>query len=187
MKRTILTAALIAAMGTATFATGNNGDGSKASLVKSPDQTRFNLIYTGAAPGKVQVKVYDEKGRLLRTDKINNVRGFKQPYDMSDLEPGTYKIVVSDSAGETSLLANVLPTEEIAVNKLANNKFQLIYRDSSSEKASVGIYNKNGELLFSEDISFKKGFSKVYDLSKITSGGLTFEVSANHKSRKVSF
>lgn len=187
MKRIILTAALIVAMGTASFASGNERNGSRVVLVKSQTKDVYSLIYADDTPGKVLVKVYDAKGHLLRTDKIQNQKGFKQPYDMKNLPAGTYKLVIWDSRGETSLLATLHSSEEMVVNKLGQNKYQLIYRDDASGSASVGIYSKTGELVFSEDVQFKNGFSKVYDLAAVASAGFTFEVLANNKFRKVSF
>ncbi len=187
MKRTILTAALIAAISTASFATGNGNNGAKATLVNTAQKGKYNLIYTDNTPGDVVVKVYDSKNHLLRTDKIKNKKGFKQPYDMKNLDAGTYRIVVADSEGETSLIAQVGTTEEFAVNRLTANKYQVIYKDWAGSMASVGIYDESGVLVFSEDVEFKNGFSKVYDLSKVTSSGFTFEVSADHKSKRVSF
>ena len=187
MKRIILTAALMVAMGTASFASGNESNGSRVVLVKSQTKGVYSLIYADDTPGKVLVKVYDAKGHLLRTDKILNRAGFKQPYDMKNLAAGNYKIVVSDSKGETSLQAALHSSEEMIVNKVGQNKYQLIYRDDTSGAASVGIYSKTGELVFSEDVQFKNGFSKVYDLTAVTSAGFTFEVLSDNKFRKVSF
>ena len=187
MKSIILTAALIVAMGTASFASGNDSNGSRVVLVKSQTKDMYNLIYADDTPGKVLVKIYDAKGHLLRTDKIQNQKGFKQPYDMKNLAAGNYKIVISDSKGETSLLATLRSSEEMVVNKLGYNKYQLIYIDGTSGAASVGIYNETEELVFSEDVHFRNGFSKVYDLAEVTSTGFTFEVSSENKFRKVSF
>jgi len=187
MKRTILIgAALVAAISTASFAGGNGGKSSKAALVPGKEDGRFNLIYADATPGTVKVKVIDEKGHVLRVDNIENKAGFRQPYNMKDLGPGTYQVLVSDQSGEFTLLARVMETEAMSINKLSDSRFQLVYKDDTSNAATIGIYDEAGELVHTENVKFDSGFSKVFDLSGISSKGFTFEVSSSKNLKRVS-
>jgi hypothetical protein len=187
MKRTIiLSAMLVAAMSTATLAEGNGDKSSKAALIPSQVEGRYNLIYADATPGMVKVKIMDEEGHVLRVDRIDNKRGFKRPYNMTDLGPGTYQVVVSDKDGEFTLMARVQELEEMGVNQLGDSKYQLVYKDPKSNGATIGIFDQTGELVHSESITFNKGFSKVFDLSGISSKGFTFEVSSSNSSKRVS-
>ncbi len=186
-KRTIiLCAMLVAAMSTVSFAEGNGENATKVALVPSQTAGKYSLIYADDTPGVVRVKVLDEMGHILRVDRIQNKSGFKKPYDMSDLGPGNYQLVISDKDGDFSLLARVQEIEEIGVNQLDANRYQLVYKDSHGGDAKIGIFDEEGELIHTERVIFTKGFSKVYDLSSIGSKGFTFEVSSNNSSKRVS-
>jgi len=187
MKRTIILAAgLVAAMATASFAADKGDKSSKAALIPSQTEGKYYLIYADNTPGMVKVKILDEAGHILRVDRISNSKGFRQPYNMKDLGPGTYQMVVTDKDGEFTLMARVQETEEMGVNQLGSNKYQLVYKDTNGHDAKIGIFDQTGELVHSENITFKNGFSKVFDLSGIQSKGFTFEVSSNHSSKRVS-
>lgn len=187
MKRTfILGAVLVAAMSTASFANDNGDKSSKMALIPAAEDGTYNLIYASDAPGTVKVKVVDEQGHVLRVDKIRSTGGFRQPYNMKDLGPGNYQLLVSDRDGDYTLTARVHNAEEIALNQLGSNRFQLVYKDSKSHGATIGIYDQAGQLVHTEEVKFDNGFSKVFDLSGVTSKGFTFEVSANNSSKRVS-
>lgn len=187
MKKTIiLSAVLVAAMSTAVLAVGNGDKSSKVVLIPSQQQDKYNLIYADATPGLVKIKVLDAEGHVLRVDKIQNSGGFRQPYNMKDLGPGNYSLVVTDKDGDMTFQARVQNTEEIALNQLGSNRYQLVYKDQKSSDATIGIYSQSGDLVHSEKVRFERGFSKVFDLSGISSKGFTFEVSSNNSSKRVS-
>jgi len=137
----------------------------------------YKLFYDNDNDGEVKIKIYDEKGRVIRRDKIQNKIGFYKPYNFNSLASGTYKIEVVDDNGTTRKLVNLKNNQqEVAIMHVREGKYQLLLTDPANTSADITIYNQDYEIIHSEKIDFDYGFSKVFDLSGFEQGNFTFEV-----------
>lgn len=112
-------AVIITVMGTA-FANGNGAKKDRAAIIPGNDIT-FKVLYDIDEPTVVRIKIKDENGALVRTDKIKNTEGFMQRYNFSSLKEGKYVVELSDKYGVVSQEVEVKTPVQQATTVLAKN------------------------------------------------------------------
>lgn len=178
MKKTFLTVAFLITVMTATLASGDSSSTARAHVIPAPND-RFKVLYTAPDVTVVNIKLWDERGHLLRYDRIKSKGGFLKPYDFSSVEKGTYFIELIDKYGvlkEQVEVANQANADYMAVKALENNKYKLIVAHENPEPFSVTIYNSDNVVVHKEHHTDRKGFTRTYDLSGMDSGNFTFEL-----------
>ena len=60
----------------------------------------FKVIYDSPGLNKVEVKIYDESGNIVFSEKLNSRSGFIRPYNFEKMPEGDYNISVVDESGE---------------------------------------------------------------------------------------
>ncbi len=156
-------------------------------IERESNKVVYRLVYQSKVEGLVKVSIYNEQGDLLLNDRIVNTSGFARPYNFNALPLGKYTLQIEDASGKVtksiyhgkesvieSSQNSALQIKIEAVEKSA--KYELKVVGNLQEPLYVNIYNANGIVVFSEEISETKSFSKVYDLSKTGLTNMTFEV-----------
>jgi len=187
MKKSLITAAFLTVISAASFAGTKNGttelsNTSKFQVVENTN-CRFDLYYVSESFDNVSVRILDENKKVVNTDKVSDIKAFKRTYNLKGLPTGNYTIEVKNGEGKAEQIVFHNPTKntsfQTTVGKLPNQpRFKVIVGPSSTNKmVSVKIYNDNDQLLMQESIEGTKGFSKVYDLTKLNTKYVTFKLS----------
>lgn len=187
MKRLTLTAAALITVIGAAFASGNGTESVRASVMPF-SETRYKVFYTAAEADVVKIRIRNAAGDLVRMDRIKNEGGFVKPYDLSQLDKGTYTFELTDQHGVITKDVEVSEkaskeTFSMVVNVLEDNKYRLIVDQSEKLPISLTIYNAEGDIIHKEKYSDISGFSRVYDLSKFNSKNFRFEVADGNSSK----
>lgn len=120
MKRILMTlAVIVTVMGTA-LATGNGSKKDRAAIIPGNGET-YKVLYENNEPTIVRVKITDETGTLIRTDKFKSTEGFMQRYDLSSLKEGKYLVELRDKYGVVSEEVEVKSQTTQATKVLAKN------------------------------------------------------------------
>lgn len=152
------------------------------------------LTYSALAKSYPRVYILDAKKNVVFAETITNNYGVLRTYNISSLPEGEYFFEVNDNGIKSiqsiiykkeivntsnSLAIDVIPTQE--------GKFNLICKGVDNKPVYVSIYSKTAGVIYEDVIDYKKDFSRVYDLSKITDKNLIFQVSneSNQVSKEV--
>ena len=185
MKKPIIMAVLLTVISTVSFAfTGTTelSNTSKFQVVENTD-SRYDLYYVSESIDNVTVRILGENGKLINTDKLPSVKAFKRTYNLKGLPSGNYKIEVRNGEGKATQAIFHNPSSVVnlhaIVGQLPNeNKFKVFVAPSSeNKKVEVTIVDGKGQVLKTETISAKEGFSKVYNLNQVKSDQVTFKLS----------
>lgn len=174
MKKLFISALLISAS-ILSFAKGNE---KKVKLISDFNSGSVAVLYTEKSAANVLVKISDQDGKLIQTDRIKSKEGFHRPYDVSKLDKGLYTVEVlenGDLIHESSLL---IDNSKSAVRNLGHDRFQLTFAEKGCQRVAVGIMDSQGNLVHKESVNTTDGFSKVYDLSRLSGEHFTFEVTS---------
>lgn len=190
MKKPIFLAVLLTVFSTVSFAFTSTGttelsNTSKFQVVENTN-SRYDLYYVSESIDNVTVRILDDKGKLINTDKLAAVKAFKRTYNLKGLPAGNYKIEVKNGEGKAAQAIfhnpSVATNLHTIVGQLPNeNKFKVFVAPSNENTVKVSIKDDKGNELLSESIAAKEGFSKVYDLSNVRSRYVTFTLSNNHE------
>ncbi len=186
---------LLMVISTTVLATGNgpkaidkNGD-SKVVLMKGKEPGILKLLYTDKTEKLVRVKIYDPQNHLIHNRQIRNKGGFLRSYDLSQLEKGNYLFKIIDKTGSVTKQVQNYPvldeqTAEVALRQLKDNKKYNLIVDADQASVKVKIFDEDENLIFVETIDSESGFSKTYDLSRVSSNKFIFLVSIGNKTYK---
>lgn len=173
--KTLITLALAASMGLASFANASNENVAALSSVKAKDN-RVN-IYLKEGMGKVKLAILDHDGKRLHSQKVTVKSDVKVPYDLSNLPSGEYHVLIESNLKENNAdyVVYTVETKGRPVNyplmaygeNLDNIGFKLTVIGLEEPGVEVRIMDSKGRTLLKENIDEPKAFEKVYRLEKI--------------------
>lgn len=191
MKKSLLMAVLLTVISTVSFAipgTTELSNTSKFQVVENTD-SRYDLYYVSENVDNVIVRILDKNGKLINTDKLAEVRAFKRTYNLKGLPAGNYKIEVKNGEGKASQAIFHNPTINKSLHSIVGqlpnaNKFKVfVGPNDQNKKVQVKIFDENKQLLIEESMkNVEEGFAKVYDLSKVESNYVTFQLTNGKES-----
>jgi len=186
MRKLTMTVAVLLTVMSIAFASTGDTKSNRATVVKMKDNT-YKVFYTSKEPSVVKIRLRDEKGHFIQTDRIKSEDGFMKPYDLTALKDGNYYFELIDQYGRLSKEVKIEETKNsvLAVKALENKKYQLLVEQCEMEPVKVTILNTKEEVLFNETYQGVKGFSQVFDLSKFSTDSFVFEISDNNSTRIV--
>ncbi len=172
MKKLTILAVLLIVFSATSFAEESKISETSKFQLNAKSDVKYELIYTSENSGAVRVTIYNEWGQRLNSQRIKKAKNFKRTYDFSELTPGNYKIVVSNENGSAHQIITYKVKEarlKTFVSKIPNSRSLKLHVGDfdSSAPVRIRIYDQDNKLLLSEEITSAKGFSKVYNLSKI--------------------
>ncbi len=185
MKKPIIMAVLLTVISAVAFASTGTTALSTTSKFQVVENTnsRYDLYYVSENFGNVTVRITNENGKLINTDKLTGVKAFKRTYNLKGLPAGNYSVEVKNVEGKAtqSIFHNpsIKSSLHSIVGQLPNaNKFKVfVGPNNANSKVRVRIYNDKDELLLKDSMnSVEEGFSKTYDLSDVDSNFVTFKI-----------
>ncbi len=187
MKTFTTTFAVILIGISSVFASTGSTQESRATVVETRGDI-FKVFYTDNSTSPVTILLTDEHGNVLRRDVVRNDNAFMKRYDLSNLKSGKYAFEIKDKQGRITKDVQIQDQADdlVAIRCLCENRYQLLLEQKNGKPVSLCIYNTEGEMIHKESINSKKGFSKVFDLSKFNSENYTFKISDNSSTRIVS-
>lgn len=183
---TVLFAALLTGTGHANNNTGKKVDkAEEVKLVKTSNRI-YNVIYPFEEETTVAVTIRNEKGHVVKTERIENRKGFMRSYDFSQMNEGLYKIQFED--GDERFEKSLILSNEKSLDLIpkANGRYQLLAKFSDRSDLYVNIFDEKGEIVYHEKHSKSAGFSRTYDLSELKDQKLTFSVRGYTQSESIS-
>lgn len=175
MKK-LLTLALAATLGVASFANASNEGIEELSSVKS-NQKKVSVILREGL-GKVKLAILDNDGKKLHQQFVNVNSDIKVPYDLSYLPAGEYQVMIESNinkANSETMFYTVETKEEPSLRPLRafgksldENSFKLTVMDLEQPGVQVEILDQRGNAIFSEEIDESGSFSKIYHLKNLT-------------------
>jgi flagellar hook assembly protein FlgD len=184
MKKFTMTVAMFVIVMSAAIASGNGSKSVRADVLPGKDQV-YKVIYSAKESGVVKIRIRDEKGTLIRTDRVKSEGGFLVPYNMSSMDNGKYVIEITDKLGTVSKEIEITSSKSLAVKLLENKRYQLSVESLRKTALSISIFDKTGTLVHQENHENSNGFSRIYDLSKFDSDSFIFELNGVESSQEL--
>lgn len=75
----------------------------KANVLSVNDESRFRLAVVNNA-GPVDVKIFDNTGKLVHEATVRHPQGFRRIYDMKGLDSSSYKFEITDNINTITLV-----------------------------------------------------------------------------------
>ncbi len=184
MKNLIISAALLVAMSAAGIHTVRANDEARGAatvtIESSSRKAVYNLIYKSAATGMVRVTISNASGRVIMVDEILATGSFLRPYNFIGQPEGAYTLTIADRNGKTEVPLEyknevAIARPIVAVKPVNEAKYELSVT-GTVEPVVVNIYDAASNLVYSDQITLAGSYSRVYNLSKLKAGNITFEV-----------
>lgn len=146
---------------------------------------RYKLVYPVHTAGTVYIRIYDQEGQQVFSDRIKNKNGFMRPYDFSKLPDGNYKFMIQSNGGKiiTEIIHKLHRNDlNISVGDAGEKgAYQLVVRGVKKDPVYVSIYDKKDELVYEDVVKVGKNFSRIYSFPD-KAEDLTFVVTQNNTS-----
>lgn len=139
------------------------------------------LLYKGQT-GSVKVSIVNGQSETIFSESLKGPT-FLRPYNLAEIGPGSYKLVIEDKDGKTEKNVSfaIKKVESIVdVSKIGNtkNKYLLSVENKSTDEIQVRVVDSDGNVLHDESITVNGKFAVVYNLDRVKSG-LTFQVTGS--------
>ena len=153
--------------------------------LKPVNQDTYQLTYLKQCPCDVKIEIIDQKGRRLFSENIRQDRPFVKPYNFRKLKDNEFDFKVIDKDG--AFTRKIKRTEEVSmvagITSLPNKRAKVIVEGDIMAPVYVKLYDRYGILIFEDFINRERGFSRIYDLTKVNADNLTIEVLAGSQIR----
>ncbi len=173
MKKMICCLALVA--GGCLVSEGKNANAERQVAVVRNGEV-FKVIYKSEQQAAVELKITDGNGNLVFREKIKS-DGFIRPYNFSQLPKGDYNLSVEDETGrhqqtlcyqnEMNPEAHEMMAHIAKVNDPVDAKYILSIPGQEMSEVNIRIFDKAGNLVFSEVQNAADDFAKVYNLKNM--------------------
>jgi hypothetical protein len=152
--------------------------GSSVSVVKVKGSSLFKLLYKSEKAQHVKISLLDESGKTIFNETLKSTKGFVRPYNFSGVDEGKYAIQVQDESGTTVEKINHVSEKNeksVSVIKLDDlNKYVLRIVSPQKDDVTINIYDRNSNLVHTENQTVDKGFAQIYNMKDLQS--FTIEV-----------
>lgn len=173
--KTLVTLALAATLGVASFANASNENIAEMSSVRSKEKKIAVNLAEGI--GKVKVSILDHDGKQLHKRNLNVKNSMRLPYDLSEMPAGEYFVVIESAPKNPiadKMVYSVETTESPASPPLMaygkaidGDSFRLSVIGLDEPGVSVEIFDAKGKTIFEESIKQPEAFTKVYHLKNL--------------------
>jgi len=184
MKKLIMTVAMFVTVMSAALASGNGSKSIRVHVVPFSDQV-YKIIYIAQEINVVKIRIRNEEGQVIRTDRVKNNGGFILPYNMSSLEDGKYVVEITDKLGTISENVEIKKDSKLAVTALDDKRYEVTVASPNTTELELTIFDGSGTLVHQENHNNLKRFSRIYDLSKFESDTFVFELNGEGASQKL--
>lgn len=182
-KTTTVLFALIATVALSVFAR-EGLSGKKVVKLTPESNAQYKLTYLNKGNCNVVVKILNNNGSEIFSENIQSNKSFTKPYNLKGLSKGEYTFKVIDADGMTSKTIQLPAStskESVSaqIKKSDDDKFEVTVLGERLHPVFVNIYDCQGERIFGDYIDLSKSFTKTYDLSKLSTDNVFFEVIHN--------
>jgi hypothetical protein len=147
------------------------------------------VTLNNTATGEMSVVLEDASGTDLTTDKVKSSAYFAKRYNLSQLEAGNYRLVVTKNAITTiqpfeltakNVVLNELDRKEkfLPTVTLKNGKLDVNVLLGNYSNINVKVSNNEGTPIFADKNYVVFTLNKRYDMTKLPSGTYIVEVLA---------
>ncbi len=191
--KTHFLAVLLIVLSIAAQATGKEKekDAKRSSVRVVKHSETCKLIYVKKLQAKVGVKIFDDAGRLVFSERIINREGFIRPYNFGQLSHGEYTIVITDgdekiiekvNHGSAASAEGKPVLQLIKMNEMPDRDkvYHLTIVNQGSAVASISIMNNENEVIFSKNEQLEGNYAQLYNLTELKNG-VRFEVTLRNE------
>ncbi len=130
------------------------------------------LFYRGEESGTVKVAIYNENGRRIYREVMQNTEDFMRPYNFSELPSGIYFIELTDNNGvKRKKIKHTSPDRTLTAKLTRVNdnehKYVLCVPNQGSRFLTVRIYGENKKLLYESTEKVNGDFAALYNLNNV--------------------
>ena len=132
----------------------------------------LKLIYQSNTSENILLQISDSEGRILLTKKFKNTSAFNLPVRFEEIFTSEYNInlkIDDEWIKETvrvDVFDSVIDQGALEVG-FENGKVDLQSNTVSEENVTVKITDKEGHLLYRDDLGMTERFKRTYDLSQL--------------------
>ena len=164
-------------------------EGTNINITAIENSKTVVVTLNNTATGEMTVVLQDASGNTFTTDKVKSNAHFAKKYNLSQLEMGNYRLVVTKNAIKTiqpfeltnkNVVLNELDRKEkfLPTVTLKNGKLDVNVLLSNYANINVKVLNNEGTPIFSDKNYVVFTLNKRYDMSKLPSGTYIVEVLA---------
>ena len=141
----------------------------------------YKMTYIASDSNDVILKIQNEKGEIFYKDYISKGSFIVKLFNLENLPHGNYQFVVSNGKEvKTAELAYGKTSEKdlisVDISKSDEGKYRLTVAGIVKDEVTVKIYDKKSNLITTDKVNINKGFSRLYDLTKVPVDSVKFEV-----------
>jgi hypothetical protein len=152
------------------------------------------VTLTNTSTGEVTVALEDAFGSSFAKDKVKSTASFSKKYNLSQLEAGNYRLVVTKNFVKT-IQPFELTSRNIVLNELERkekflpsinhngNKLDVNVLLGNYSNVIVKVYSNDGLISFEDKNYVVLTLHKRYDLSKLPAGAYIVEVLAGDETQ----
>ncbi len=171
-----------------------NLEGTKINITAIENSKTVVVTLSNNANGEMSVSLEDAYGEKFATDMVKAPAYFAKRYNLSQLEAGQYRLVITKN-----LLKTIQPFEltrtNIVLNELERKEKFLPNISQKGKKMDVNVllgnysniivkmYNNEGQMAFEDKHYVVLTLNKRYDLSKVAAGSYVVEVIAGDETQ----
>ena len=164
-------------------------EGTKINITAIENAKTVVVTLNNTATGDMNVVIEDAFGTDLATDKLKSSAYFAKRYNLSQLEAGNYRIVVTNNAFKTiqpfeltnkNVVLNELERKEkfLPTVTLKDRKLDVNVLLGNYSNINVKVFNNEGTPLFTDKNYVVLTLNKRYDTSNLPSSTYIVEVLA---------
>ena len=142
-------------------------------------QQIYEFKLTASEPGTIFIKLFTEKGKLLYKERHEYADEAKIPFNLSQLEEGKYRFVISNKA--------LHQTQEIFISKLEEQDVAAFVKELDEDKVKVTVFRRDtpvslsvideyGREYYQQKLVGKRNFSQIFDLADVKNRYLEFVI-----------
>ena len=149
------------------FIANNTRDSHDEQVQVIPCENGFvKLAYLKSSEEDVKVSILNENGKTLFDETVNADRGFVNVYDLHNYGSGDYVLRIKDSEGYSNHEVFFNENNNLVFCELGNTgKYRLVMENAND--LDINVFNKDDQLLLSNNIRSREFVNKMFDLSRI--------------------
>ena len=171
--------------GSNTFANDNDGKDTKLIIAQSVSGERKATIRVDNLVGeqKTQLKIKDERGRILHSEVIHEAPTFVRSYDFSKVEGKTYTVEVISKAGKTKKTFEINPGTDVVyfkpVIRTEAGVIKVVFKNPLENPVSVKLYDRYNHIIYESEVDAQEIYAQGLDVSHLDRGKYDLSFTSN--------
>ncbi len=166
-----------------------NVEGTSIKITAIENSKTVVVSFNNTATGDMTVTLEDASSANLATDKVKSSTYFAKKYNLSQLQMGNYRLVVTKNAIKTiqpfeltdrNVVLNELERKEKFLPSVSvkNGKLDVNVLLGNYSNINVKVYNTDGFVVYTDKNYVVLTLNKRYDMTKVAAGTYIVEVLA---------